>query len=70
MLLCPTFDVQRRDLLTGIAELLRPSVEIAIISNDALAQLLLYGRPDLPHDLNKSILELTVRFVRESGWFD
>ena len=47
LLLYPTFDVQRRYLLTGIAELLRPSVEIANISNDALAQLLLYGRPGM-----------------------
>ena len=41
LLLCPSFDLQRRDLLTGIVELLRPFVEITNLSNDALMQLLL-----------------------------
>ena len=43
LLLCPSFDLQRRDLLARIAELLRPFVQITNLSNDALIQLLLYG---------------------------
>ena len=40
LLLCPSFDVQRQNLLAEIAELLRPFVQITNFSNDALTQLL------------------------------
>ena len=70
LLLCPSFDVQRQVLLAGIVESLRPVVQIADLSNDALIQLLLYGDHDLSNDLNRSILELTLRFIHETGWFD
>ena len=70
LLLCPSFDLQRRDLLAGIVELLRPFVQIASLSNDALTQLLLYGDQDLSNDLNKNILELTLRFIHKAGRFD
>ena len=50
LLLCPSFDLQRRHLLAGIVELLRPFVQIANLSNDALTQLLLYGDLDLSND--------------------
>ena len=69
-LLCPSFDLQRRDLLAGIVELLRPFVQIASLSNDDLTQLLLYGDQDLSNDLNKNILELTLRFIHETGRFE
>ena len=67
---CSSFDVQRQNLLAGIVELLRPFVPIANLSNDALTQLLLYGDHNLSSDLNKSILKLTLRFIRETGGFD
>ena len=51
LLLCPSFDLQRRDLLAGIVELLRPFVQIANFSNDALTQLLLYDDQDPSNDL-------------------
>ena len=69
LLLCPSFDVQRQDLLAGIAELLRPVVQIADLSNDALTQLLLYGDNDLSNNVNRNILELTLRFFRVTGQF-
>ena len=69
LLLWPSFDVQRRDL-AEIAELLRPFVQIANLSNDALTQLLLYGDQDLSYDLNKNILKLSSRFIHETGHFD
>ena len=69
LLLCPSFDLQRRDLLAGVVELLRPFVQIASLSNDALTQLLLYGDQDLSNDLSKNILELTLRFIHETGRF-
>ena len=70
LLLCPFFDVQRQDLLAGIVELLQPFVLITDLSNDALIHLLLYGDQDLSYDLNKQILELTLRFIHEIGRFD
>ena len=70
LLLCPSFDVQLQDHLAEIVELLRPVILIADLSNDALTQLLLYGDHDLSNDLNRSILELTLRFVHNIGRFD
>ena len=40
LLLCPSFDVQRQDLLAGIVELLRPFLQITDLSNGVLVQLL------------------------------
>ena len=70
LLLCPSFDLQRRDLLAGIVELLRPFVQITNLSNDALIQLLLYGDQYLSYDLNRNIIALTLRFIHETGRFD
>ena len=70
LLLCPSFDVQRRDLLVETAELLRPFVQITNLSNDALTQLLLYGDQDLSYDMNKNILKFSLRFIHETGRFD
>ena len=69
LLLCPSFDVQRQDL-TGIVELLRPFLQITDLSNDVLVQLLLYGDQYLSYDLNRKILELTLRYIHETGRFD
>ena len=70
LLLCPSFDVQRRDLLAGVAELLRPFVQIINLSNDVLTQLLLYGDQDFSNDLNRNILEITLRFIYKTGRLD
>ena len=70
LLLYPSFDLQRRDLLAEIVEILRPFVQITNLSNDALIQLLLYDDQYLSYDLNRNILELTLRFIHETGRFD
>ena len=70
LLLCPSFHVQRRDLLAGVIELLRPFVKVTNLSNNALTQLLLYGDKNLSDDLNSNILELTLSFIRLTGRFD
>ena len=70
LLPCPSFDVQRQDLLAGIVELLRPFLQITDLSNDVLVQLLLYGDQHLCYDLNRKILELTLRFIHETCRFD
>ena len=64
LLLCPSFHVQRRDLLAGVVELLRPFVQVINLSNNALTQLLLYDDKNLSDDLNSNILELTLLFIR------
>ena len=69
MLLCPILDIQRQDL-AEMVDILQPSVQITDLSNDALTQLLLYGDQDLSYELNRNILELTLRFIRETGRFD
>ena len=70
LLLCPSFHSQRRNLLAGITDLMRPFVEIINISSDLLIRLLLYGDQYLPKDLNKNILELAIRFIHETGRFN
>ena len=70
LLLCPTFDAQRRDLFAGIVELIRPFRQITDLSNDSLTQLLLYGDQDLSTELNRNILELTLRFIHDTCRFD
>ena len=50
LLLCPSVDVQRQDLLAEMVELLRPFVKIPGLSNNALMERLLYGDQDLSND--------------------
>ena len=70
LLLCPSFDVQRRDLLAGVSQLVRPLVQINSLSNIVLIKLLLYGDKDLSDNINKNILELTLNFIHKTGRFD
>ena len=70
LLLCPSFDVQRRHLLAGVSVLLQQFVEINSLPNDVLVQILLYGDKNLSNEINKSILELTLVFIHNTGRFD
>ena len=69
LLLCPSFEVPRRDLLTGVSALLRP-LGHTNLPNDFLMQILLYGDKDFPDGINKDILLLTLRFIHQTGRFD
>ena len=69
LLLCPSFQESRRDLLADVSFLLQP-LGFANLSNDALLQILLYGDKDFPDDLDKNILLLTLRFIPRTGRFD
>ncbi len=69
LLLCPSFEVLRRDLLAGVSSLLRPH-GFTNPSNDVLLKILMYGDNDLPDDVNKNILLLTLRFIHKTGRFD
>ena len=78
LLLHPSFDVQRRHLLDDIfslyfnklSVLLRQFVEINSLPNDVLVQILLYGDKNLSNEINKSILEMTLVFIHNTGLFD
>ena len=62
LLLCPSFDTQRRGLLDRNLPVLRP-LGIANPSNELLSQILLYGCTDLPADSNREILQGTISFI-------
>ena len=66
LLLCPSFEVQRRNLLAGVFALLRPFGYIDL-SNEVLTQLLLFGDKGLPNDVNRNILELTLLYIHTTG---
>ena len=67
LLLCPSFDIQRQDLLAGISELLRPFVQIDTLPNNVLVQYLLYGNKELSNDINRNILERTLNFIHKTN---
>ena len=69
LLLCPSFDMQRQYLLARVTDLLRPFVEITDLPSDLLIHLLLFCDQNLPNDLNKNIIELTLRFIHETRRF-
>ena len=69
LLLCPSFEIQHRNLLARFFALLRP-LGYVNIPNEPLTHLLLYDDKDFPNDLNKKNLELTLEFIHESGRFD
>ena len=81
LLLCPSFDAQRRDLLAGVFDVLRPfglsnlsnkvltreETRREVFSSLVLTQLLLYGDEKFSYDLNRTILNLTIQFIRETA---
>ena len=69
LLLCPSLEIPRRDLLAAVSALLRP-LRHSDLSNEFLMQILLYGDKGLPDRLNKDIRLLTLRFIHETGHFD
>ena len=58
---CPSFGVQRIDLFAGIC------TRNANLANDVLLQILLHGDKNFPNNLNRNILELTIRFIHSTG---
>ena len=70
LLFCPSFEMQRRDFLAGVSELLRSFVQIDTLPNNVLIECLLYGDKNLTDDVNRSILELTLEFIHRTGRLD
>ena len=69
LLLCPSFDIQRQDLLAPFSELLRPCVQIETLPNNVLVQYLLYGNKELSNDVTRNVLEHTLNFIHKTGRF-
>ena len=66
-LLCPSFDIQRQDLLAGVSELLRPFVQIETLRNNVLVQYL-YGNKELSNDVNKMYWNVfQMSFIKQVG---
>ena len=70
LLHCPSFDIQRRDLLAGVSEILQSFFQINDLPNNVLVELLLYVDKNLTDDVNRSILELTLDFIHQTGRFE
>ena len=70
LLQCLLFVPQQRDLLAKDAELLHSVLNFHNLSNEALVQLLLYSNNDLPDDFNRTLFQLTLRFIYETGRSD
>ena len=70
LLYCPSFNIQQRDLLTGVSVVLQSFVQINTVSNNVLVKILLYGDKSLSNDINKHVLELTSNFIHQTGRSD
>ncbi len=68
LLLCPSFEVSRRDLLADVLALIRP-LGYNNLSNDVLVQILLYGDVSFSDNLDRQILLSTLRFIHDTGRF-
>ena len=62
LLICPSFEVERQNLIARVFELLRLHGHIDL-SNEALMQLLLYGDKHLSNDLERNIIEFTLKYI-------
>ena len=61
--------MHQRDLLTNVLSLVRP-FEYISLSNKDLTQLLLFGGKDLTNELSRKVIELTLRYIHNTGRFD
>ena len=62
LLLCHSFDEQRRDLLASVLPVLH-SFNKRDVPNQTLLQILLYGDKNLPFEVNKFILKSTISYI-------
>ena len=68
LLLCQSFERPRRELLNGFNEILPPSA-ISNLSNELLVELILYCNETLPPDVNKRLIEATLKFIHATKRF-
>ena len=48
----------------------KDTIYYANLANDVLLQILLYGDKNFPNNLDRSILELAIRFIHSTGRFE
>ena len=68
LLLCQSYEEPRRELLNGFNAILPPH-EISNLSNELLVELFLYGNDRLPSDVNKRLIEATLKFIHATKRF-
>ena len=69
LLLCHSFNNNRRSLLAGVNEVFK-AVGNIVGPNDNLLQILLYRDKNLSENANKQILDLTIKYILETKCFD
>ena len=69
LLHCSSYLYLRRNLLARTYALIRPC-GLANLSSKGLTKLLLYGDNNLPHHINREILQLTLNYIHDSKRFD
>lgn len=70
LMLCFWFDVQRRDILADISAVLRPSLQINILSNYVLMPFSSYGYKEIPSGVKKNLPEPIANFIHKTDRFD
>ena len=68
LLLCQSYEEPRHKLLNGFNEILPLSV-ISYLSNELLVEFILYGNERLPPDVNKRLIEATLKFIHTTKRF-
>ena len=62
LLLCHSFDNNRRSIFAGVNEIFK-AVGNIFGPNESLLQILLYGDKNLSEDANKQIFDLTIKYI-------
>ena len=68
LLLCQSYEEPRRELLNGLSLILPPS-GFSHLSNEALVDLILYGDERLQPDVNKELIDATLKFIHATKRF-
>ena len=68
LLFCQSYEEPRHDLLNGFNEILPPSA-ISNLSNELLVELILYGNERLPPEVNKRLIEASLKFIHATKRF-
>ena len=63
-----SYEEPRRELLDGFNEISPPGV-ISDLSNELLVEFILYGNERLPPDVNKRLIEATLKFIHATNRF-
>ena len=64
---CPNFSTQRNDLMN---ELQNVNSSIIDMDHSSLTDLLLFGNKSFTKEVNSKILEISIKFIKETERFD